>query len=559
MEQDLIRNESDSVQKIGIVERGVWQLPAAENIKFLRFGFNMPGEPVYFGTMTKDSEKVESTSLLLVKNVENSEITLFGFKSYTWSDSMFTLEPTDHGFRVTALANYDHYTLAPGETAGTDELVVWKDTDFNRLMKAWAELVSGTMGSRIPDVIPTGWNDWQYYRNEKTARDILDSCDAMKILKEQGWDLQFVQIDGGYALHLSEWRIPKEGFGMEIGEISEHIRNAGFKFGLWFAPYIQNLKTRVVTEHPDWLLKDENGEIVRLENSNVGPSALLDYTVPGTLDWLREQVQFLVKEWHVEWIKLDGPNITTYRRGILQDRHCTFQQMMRRTFEVIREAAGEALVEGEGSMTASVGLVDLHRVQTDTKMSWYNLNDRRAPYLPRVYGKELIMSFLHRIWWCNHRENVILRDYSSPFAIETERDPNRMEQVFTANERKVQLASAMIAPGGLLLTDPMKELIRREDLLEPAKMLFPPANGTTEILDAFPEDGGMYPHWFYLNTGEKEYLTVINWDDVTRDYPIPERFRDRVMRSLFTGKVRKTDRDVILGAHDAELLELSNI
>ena len=557
MEQTLIRNNTGSTLKIGVVKRGVWQVPGRGKIKFLRFGFNMPGEEVYFGELTKDSAKVDSTSLLLVKNEGSPEISLFGFRTYDWSDGRFVLEPSEKGFQVTALADYDHYRLAPGESAGVDDTIVLKGNSFNALLNEWAELVAGHAGRRIPAVIPTGWNDWQYYRNEKTAQDIMESCDALKRLKEQGWDLQFVQVDGGYALHLSEWHIPKDGFGMTIGELSEHVRKAGFKFGLWFAPYIQNLKTKVVKEHPDWFLVDENGALVRLDNSNVGPSALIDYTVPGTQDWLREQIRFLVEEWHVEWIKLDGPNITTYRRGVLRDPHCTVQQMMRRTFEIIREAAGNVLVEGEGSMTAAAGLVDLHRVQTDTRMAWYNKNDRSKPYLPRVYGKELIMSFLHKVWWCNHRENIILRDYPSPFAMETERDPNQVEQLFTANERRTQLVSAMISPGGLLLTDPMKELICRSELLEDASHLFPPAEGRTQILDPFPEDGGLYPHWYYLDAGFKKYLAVVNWGDVSREYFIPDDFRKCKKHSLFSGH-KSIGSSLWLGAHDSELMVLED-
>ena len=534
------------------VLRAKWHIPHAKEVRFLRFGFDMPGEPVWFGRMGRKDAEVESVSLLMLKSPEDGELILCGFRSYEWSDGRFVLRPSEEcdGFEVAAFADYDDFTLEPGETAGVDEIVVLRGTDYNGLLEEWAGVCAGSMGRRIPDHIPTGWNDWQFYRNDKTQEDIISSCDALKVLKEQGWPLEFVQIDGGYCMHLSEWSQPKPEFSMGIKALSKYVRDAGFRFGLWFAPYIQNVKTRVAQEHPEWLLRDREGKIVELGQSNVGRSVLIDYTVPGALDWLREKIRMLTNEWHVEWIKLDGPNITTYRKGVLQNKKYTFQKMLRMTLRTIAESAGNVLIEGEGDMTAALGFVDLHRVQTDNMTMWVRSNDTARPYAPRVYGKELIMSFLHNIWWCNHRENIVLRDYPSPHALVKESSPDLCEQLFTANERRVQLASAMIAPGGLLLTDPMAELIRRPELLADAAMLFPPAPGRTKVLDPFPADDGKYPHYYELDTGTKRYLAVFNWGESTADFPLPA---GKCYISLFF-KVKREGM-LTLGARSADVME----
>ena len=550
--ESLIVNNSSAPRQIGKIRRALWQIADVSRVRFLRFGFNMPGEPVFFGELDAAGGEVESVSLLMVKCDNDDEMILLGYRSYNWCDGSFILRPalSGNGFEVAAMANYDSYTLEEGESAGTDDLLILRGNDYNKLLEEWAATCTKSMGSRIPDHIPTGWNDWQFYRNEKTQEDIISSCDALKVLKSQGWPLEFIQIDGGFCMHLSEWSQPKPEFSMGIAAVSRYVRNAGFRFGLWFAPYIQNVKTKVVQEHPEWLLRDKEGKVVELGSSNVGRSCLIDYTVPGALDWLREKIKMLVDEWHVEWIKLDGPNITTYRKGVLQDKKTTFQQMLRTTLKTIAETAGDVLIEGEGDMTAALGYVDLHRVQQDNHMMWLWDNDSNTPYAPMVYGKELIMSFLHNIWWCNHRENIILRDYPSPFAHVGERRPGIAEQLFTANERRVQLASAMIAPGGLLLTDPMAELIRRPELLADAEMLFPPAPGRAKLLDPFPADGCKYPHYVELDTGSKRYLAVFNWGETTEDFTLPS---GKKYKSLFHKVPRESV--IIMGARSAELLE----
>ena len=553
-----IENRGNAPLQPGRLECGVWRLPGCASLRFLRFGLNMPGDPVYFGERHLGAPVLESSSLLLLKRDGDPEILLFANQSFACSEGVFELRdaPDQNGFEVAAFVNCDSLLLAPGESLLCDSITVRSGTDINRLLAEWAESIAQRYGRRIPCTIPTGWNDWQFYRNDKTQQDILDNCAALKKLKERGWPLDFLQIDGGYCLHLSEWSEPKPEFSMGIPAISAYIHDAGFRFGLWFAPYIQNVNTRVAAEHPEWLLRDAAGKIVELGTSNVGKSVLIDYTVPGTGEWLAEQIRMFVCDWHVEWIKLDGPNYALYRRGVLHNRKKTIHMMMRHTHEIIYENARGALVEGEGSMSAAVGLVDLHRVQADNHMTWFIGNDPAQPYAPRVYGKELIMSFLHRIWWCNHRENIILRDYPSPHAFARLSSPDVCEPLFTANERSVQLASAAVAPGGLLLTDPMPELIRRPELLKLARPLFPVSDGRTEILDPFPEDGSAYPHYYRLKNHREELLAIFNWGEETRDFPLPEEYSCRTAKLRFRQCMLK-DSCITLGARSAEVLEFS--
>ena len=168
----------------GRVERAVWHIPDVRTIRFLRFGFDMPGEPVFFGRMDEKSPEAESVSLLMLKSPEDGEMVLCGFRSYEWSDGRFVLRPAPQGgFEVTAVADYDGFTLDPGEEAGADDIVVLKGTGYNELLEEWAKICARSMGCRVPDHIPTGWNDWQFYRNDKTQEDILANCDALKELK----------------------------------------------------------------------------------------------------------------------------------------------------------------------------------------------------------------------------------------------------------------------------------------------------------------------------------------------------------------------------------------
>jgi hypothetical protein len=539
----VIHNDSVSDVHLDEVEVVRLQIPPPLPVRFMRFGLNMPGDPVFFGTLDKtgfneailplDSQYISeddsvislsSNSLLLVSPTGSKEITLIGAGTFKHTEGTICLscEKTTGDVFVSYVMKLDGVRLISDESRSLDTVVIMKGNDLNQVLNAWAEFTAFQVKPLIPEFIPTGWNDWQYYRNEKTQRDVLDSSEVIASLKRKGYPLDYSQVDGGFCMHLSEWSKPKSAFDMGIVRLSEEIRGMGLKFGLWLAPYIQNINTNVVKEHPDWLLLSKDGvNPVQLPNSNVGPSCLIDYSVPGTLEWLRQLVRMFVKDWGVSWIKLDGPNYNLYRLGSLRNPSLTMTEMLATTFDLIREEAGpNVLVEGEGMMGIALGRVDLHRVQTDNQPDWYRNFDKRSPYAPLVYGKELLMSFIHNKWWCNHRENIILRDFPSPFCHASGQNPFAVEQIFTDNELKTQLTVAFLGSGGLLLTDPMKELLKNPERMAYIHKLLPVWPQAAEIVDAFPKTR-RFPSIYkmIINLPHEDYVIVgvINWGDLTEE------------------------------------------
>jgi len=553
-----IRNIGDIDIFIDEIEILDISFPENDELSFMRFGFNMPGDPVLFGRISKegfhpavlpadaafcgendDAFYLSSNTLIALKQSRGHDVLVLGAGSFNVTEGTICLnvKKADGQISLTYKMVMDGIKIPCGTSKKLDSILMVESGNLNSALTTWAKKTASETGCRIPDKIPTGWNDWQYYRNEKTQRDVLDSAEVIAMLRNQGYPLDFIQIDGGFCMHLSEWDKPTASFDLGLGRISEMINSMGLKFGLWFAPYIQNVNTTVVKEHPEWLLKDESGEILRLENSNVGASCLIDYTCNDACEWLKKQITRFVAEWNVKWIKLDGPNYALYRKGRLNERNTTIHEMLVRTFKIMRAAAGEdVLIEGEGPMGLALGSVDMQRVQTDNHPVWHTDGNSKRPYAPCVYGKELSMAFLHGRWWCNHRENVILRDYSSPFCAAKSRNPDVMESVFSENEIQTQLVSTLMSPGGLLLTDPMKELIRNSGRMEYIHQILPVWNQAAEIIDEFPENS-RFPSLYKMeiNLPYETYFLVsaVNWSDKTADFKVTEK--------QITGKDGKTD------------------
>jgi Melibiase len=553
-----------------------------QSLRWLRFGLNMPGDPVRFGTIDKNGLQppaipldhrfytendtdhlISNSSLLAFATLDREQITVIGNSTFKVSEGTIILscDKTTSTLRLIYKAELDGLRITKGFSKKLDPIVIITGNDLNSLLEQWADHTAAQTTPLIPQSTPTGWNDWQYYRNEKTQEDVLDSAEVIAELKSQGYPLDFVQVDGGFCMHLSEWSIPRPSFPDGIKALAEKVTGMGLKFGLWLAPYIQNLETNVVKEHPEWLLLDKNGEPVKMPNSNVGPSSLIDYSLDEPLAWLRDLVKMFVNEWQVTWIKLDGPNYALYRPGRLRNPSMTMTEMLIRSFEVIREAAGpDVLVEGEGMMGVALGKVDMHRVQTDNHPRWYQDNAKSAPYAPQVYGKELIMGFMHNRWWCNHRENIILRNNPSELVAQQTGDGNSVEQIFSEPEFRTQLVSSALSPGGLLLTDPLKELQRYEERMAWIAKILPIYPKAATLIDQFPDQRYASLYSTQIND-DFTIIGITNWSEQIKDFTVPLAdndeyyafsFFDKKCLGIVSGKLEIKG----VTAHDGQLIAL---
>lgn len=289
------------------------------------------------------------------------------------------------------------------------------------------------------------------------------SVKAMKPMVRQGFPLKYVVIDGGWCAHASEWMKPCKKFP-DMPRFARRLRKEGFELGIWLAPYITNVKTGVARRHPEWMVMDEKtGKPLHKPRSNVGPCHILDFTVPAALEWLRRIVRMMVREWKIGYLKLDGPCLAHYQGGQFHNPGMTAIEQVRKSLAVIREECGEkVIVEGEGIYGPSIGFVDTQRTTQDNHPMWY-YHSTGKPCMKENMKNDLLSAFMHGRFWHNHRENVILRDFPSPFHAGKATNPTVKELILPRNELLFQLSAGVMAGGAMLLSDPMHELCRNPD------------------------------------------------------------------------------------------------
>lgn len=211
-----------------------------------------------------------------------------------------------------------------------------------------------------------GWTSWYHYFHSITERIILDNLQAFK---NRGIPLDMFQIDDGYQKSVGEWTVANEKFPNGMQPIADSIHAAGYKAGIWLAPYIVEKKSAVAINHPDWLIRDDKGKPISA-GLNPGWSGAyygLDIYNPDVQTYLKNTLDTLFNVWGYDMIKVDF----LFAAAMSPPPGKTRGEVMTDAMLLLREWSGDKLILGCGVPLGPVfHLVDYSRVSSDIHMKW---------------------------------------------------------------------------------------------------------------------------------------------------------------------------------------------
>jgi alpha-galactosidase len=212
-------------------------------------------------------------------------------------------------------------------------------------------------------------------------------------------DLPFdvLQVDDGWQRAIGDWE-PNAKFPSGMEHLAGKIKATGRKAGLWLAPLLAVPSSRLYQQHPDWLLRDEQGKLVSAGFNWGEPLYALDTTHPAALDWLAALMK-QVRAWGYDYLKLDF----LYAGALPGKRHTGLprETAYRQGLGVLREALGtDAYFLTCGApILPSLGLCDGLRLGPDVAAEWENYRDAVLLSNPAIPGtKNAIRTTVNRLW-----------------------------------------------------------------------------------------------------------------------------------------------------------------
>jgi alpha-galactosidase len=445
-------------------------------------------------------------------------------------------------------ANGDGAQLDPGESMQTDwACLYFFHLDTSDPLAPYLDAVARENDlpeqPGEPASPPTGWCSWYQFSTQGYTQGRLEAGDIranLAALEAMQTDLtvDVVQIDDGFETRVGDWLSFNKGFPEGVAPLAAEIRTDGFKPGLWLAPFIVHPKSKLANSHPDWLLRNRLGRPVNAGYLWNSFSTALDLTRPGAMAYVQEVIHTSVHDWGFSYLKLDFLYAAALPGGYF-DRTLTRAQVLRRGLETIRQAAGDqAFLLGCGCpLGPAVGLVDAMRIGADTAQHWspsFSWIDRfiqDEPNLPAARNAShnaLTRAFLHRRWWINDPDCLLLR----PSTRLTEAEVQSLATV------------AAMTGGSLLLSDHIPDLPAERVRL--AQSLLPLIGKRPHVLDWFETSR---PQRLQVDlsgaVGTWHLLALFNWkshpDDLElelRDFFINPKV-DYYAREFWSGKTRQ--------------------
>ncbi len=407
-------------------------------------------------------------------------------------------------------ANGDFTQLDPGESMRTDWACV-QYVDFNApdSIGSYLEAVAcqaGINDPRVSDPVLTGWCSWYHFYTDIQEKNICANLEEATRQKDQ-IPLNLIQIDDGYETYVGDWFDFKPGFPSGVSPLAQEIASRGFMPGLWLAPFIVDRRSQLAKQHPDWLLRGRLNIPVNAGFLWGRFATALDISNPEALEYACQVIRTAAMDWGFAYLKLDFLYAGALP-GKRSNLHKTRAQILRSALGALRAVAGnQTFLLGCGCPLGSgVGLVDAMRIGADVDGRWkpallgkdvpifYTEPD--LPSARNAIQNTLSRAFLHRRWWINDPDCLLLRD----------------DTQLTLDEVQ-SLATVIALSGGLwILSDNLSEL--SSERLKIAQSSLPPIGQRPEVLDWF--NVGM-PQRVRLDLSFAEenwqLVALFNWED----------------------------------------------
>lgn len=150
--------------------------------------------------------------------------------------------------------------------------------------------------------LPVLYNSWYSttFRVECSEQiELAKKAAAMGIelfVIDDGWFEGRVDDTAG----LGDWYVDRNKFPGGMNELIDAVHDLGMKFGVWIEPEMVNPNSRLYEEHPEWIYRYPNREVLMGRNQYE-----LDMSNPEVVDYLIQIFDELLSEHQIEYIKWD--------------------------------------------------------------------------------------------------------------------------------------------------------------------------------------------------------------------------------------------------------------
>ena len=234
-----------------------------------------------------------------------------------------------------------------------------------------------------------GYSSWYNRYQDINDQTITDDLVGAKALLKPG---DLFQIDDGWEPAVGDWLEPdKAKFPNGMKAAADAIHEAGFRAGLWLAPFVCQKGSKLLEEHPDWLLLHDGKPWCN--GSNWGGFYSLDIDNPEVVAYVEAFLDRVLNEWGFDLVKLDF----LYGAAPFGTETESRAARMCRAMNILRKACRGKQILGCGvPLWPAFGIVEYCRVGCDVGLDWNDTKLMQITHRERVSTKQSIEDTIFR-------------------------------------------------------------------------------------------------------------------------------------------------------------------
>jgi hypothetical protein len=406
--------------------------------------------------------------------------------------------------------------VKPGAVLSSERVLFSVAKDYYHQLDTYGSLIRQIHHARTTAPPLMGWWSWTAYYFGLTEGAALTNAEwESEHIKALGYNI--FHIDEGYQYARGEYSTPNSTlFPNGLAPVYYKVNSLGLTPGIWTAPFEISERSWVYQNHPDWLVKNAQGQPIHSGTVEARKDQLfvLDTTNPGAQDYLRKTYSTLVNLWGLRYIKMDFMDDSAIE-GYYYKPDTTALEAQRIGLQIIRDTVGnDVYLDKDGSpMLNPVGIVDYGRISQDTGHTFGASREAATGIAARYYM---------------NRNYFVADPDAFTVSTQTIKDQAWHESSTPASldEAKVSIALAAVSGGMFEIGDDLPSLskdparlalIENPDLINMIKL--GKASLPLDLMNYEAQD--QQPSIFLLKEDRRQsILTVFNWTDKDREHSI---------------------------------------
>ena len=350
----------------------------------------------------------------------------------------------------------------------------------------------------------TGYTSWYNYFQKIDENIILRDLKGLSRARES---VNIFQIDDGYEPFVGDWLdYNGKDFPNGMKTVADAVHREGYLAGIWLAPFnVQRGKSRILKEHPDWLIRNPDGK-PQLGCVAWGGAYTLDIYNSEVREHLKKVFDTVLNDWGYDMVKLDF----LYSQCRTPRDNKTRGTIMCEAMDFLRECVGDKLILGCGvPLGPAFGVVDACRISCDVDLSYggkfYNSMsiNNELPSAQNAINNSMFRRHLNGRAFLNDPDVFFLRDHNLTFTWEQKLLLAKINNLFG----RVLFVSDDAGEYSEAELEVLKETFRESDAkILDVKCVGARADGNYEI--KFIENGEEKLLYFNLFTGASNILEV---------------------------------------------------